>query len=164
MYKVMLSIVASVAILVSAVSSSFAQTLKEKIIGTWEVVSAVNEADGKKTEPFGPNPQGYFVFTSDGHFSTSILRPGLPKFASNNRLTGTPEENKAVVQGNISTFGTYVVNSDNSITAHIVGSSYPNFSGTDQKRGVEITGDQLKWSVLTASTGGTAVVTMKRAK
>jgi hypothetical protein len=34
----------------------------------------------------------------------------------------------------------------------------------DQKRSVEITGDQLKWSVPAASVGGTAVGILQRAK
>jgi hypothetical protein len=48
---------------------------------------------------------------------------GRPKFASNNRATGTPEENKAVVQGLIAFFGTYSVNeADRTFTMHVEGS------------------------------------------
>src|SRR5262249_52921942 len=39
--------------------------------------------------------------------ATLAVRSDLPKFASNNRDMGTPEENKAVVQGSITYFGTY---------------------------------------------------------
>ncbi|HXN43066.1 MAG TPA: hypothetical protein VN917_02380, partial [Xanthobacteraceae bacterium] len=31
-------------------------TLKEQLVGTWSVVSLVNERNGKNTETFGPNP------------------------------------------------------------------------------------------------------------
>jgi hypothetical protein len=44
---------------------------------------------------------------TNGHY---ILRRGQAKFASNNRNEGTPEENKAIVQGSIAHFGTYTVN------------------------------------------------------
>jgi len=162
--ETLMSLVIGAGIILCTSANAPAQGLKQQIIGTWQVVSAVNDVNGQKVEPLGPHPMGYFVFTSDGHLSTNIVKPGLPKFASNNRLTGTAEENKAVVQGNISTFGTYTVDSENSITFHITGSSYPNFTGTTQKRGIEITGDQLKWSVIGASSGGSAVVTMTRAK
>jgi hypothetical protein len=47
---------------------------------------------------------------ADGHFSLVNTRADLPKFASNRRDQGTPEENKAVVQGSIAYFGTYSVN------------------------------------------------------
>jgi ABC-type uncharacterized transport system substrate-binding protein len=38
-----------------------------------------------------------------------VVRSDLPKFGSNNRMSGTPEENKAIVQGSIAYFGTYSI-------------------------------------------------------
>jgi hypothetical protein len=49
------------------------------------------------------------MFDPNGHFSEIIIRSDLPKFASNNREAGTPEENKAAMQGSIAYFGTYSV-------------------------------------------------------
>ena len=44
----------------------------------------------------------------------------LPKFASNNRQAGTPEENKAFVQGSLAYFGTYSVDeAAKTVTVHI---------------------------------------------
>jgi hypothetical protein len=40
---------------------------------------------------------------------SSLNRADLPKFAANNRNVGTPEENKAIVQGSFAYFGTYTV-------------------------------------------------------
>jgi len=37
------------------------------------------------------------------------MRADLPKFGSGSRLQGTPDENKAIVQGTVSSFGTYTV-------------------------------------------------------
>jgi Lipocalin-like domain len=59
------------------------------------------ERDGTKVEPFGSNPIGYMIFTASGHFAWNLMRADRPKFASGNRATGTVEENKAAVQGNI---------------------------------------------------------------
>ena len=143
------------------------QTLQEQIVGTWAVVSAVNEVDGKKIgDLYGPNPQGQFIFTRDGHFSLFIVRPGRPKFASNSRTTGTSEENKEAMAGFISEFGTYTINSDgSSVTLHIVACSFPNWEATDQERRVQITGDEMKVAVPKASTGsGSSVIMLKRAK
>ena len=91
------------------------------------------------------------------------MTPDTPKFASNNRVTGTAEENKAVVQGSINYFGTYAINPDGSVTFHIIASSFPNWTGTDQKRRVEISGTQMKYTNPEASIGGTAVLTLTRA-
>src|SRR5258707_11577225 len=73
---------------------------------------------------------------------------------------------KAAVLGNISTFGTYTVNPDGWVSYRIIGSSVPNWDGTDQKRMAEITGDQLKWMVPAASTanGESTVLILTRAK
>src|SRR5436190_6228437 len=152
--------------LASVPSSTVAQSLKEELVGTWALVSAVNELDGKKVEPFGPKPVGYFMFAPTGHFSTNIVHPDRPKFAAKIRTGGTLEEYKAAVLGNISTFGTYTVNPDGWVSYRIVGSSFPNWNGTDQKRLAEIAGDQLKWMVPAASTanGESTVLTLTRAK
>ena len=53
-------------------------TLKEQLVGTWTVVSLINERDGKRTQPFGPNPKGYFMFDSSGHFSIISYVPTVP--------------------------------------------------------------------------------------
>ena len=78
-------------------------TVNEQLVGTWTLVSATVERDGRKIEAFGDNPLGYMIFTASGHFSWNFMRADRPKFASNNRQTGTPEENKAAVQAAPST-------------------------------------------------------------
>jgi hypothetical protein len=139
-------------------------SLKEQVVGTWTLVSATIERDGKNIEPFGSNPLGYMMLGADGHFSVNFVRADRPIFASNNRETGTPEENKAAVQGNVSAFGRYNVEPDGSLTFQIVGSNFPNWTGTTQKRKVEIIGDQMKYITPATSVGGTAVSILTRAK
>ena len=91
-----------------------AGTLAKQIQGTWILVSIYNEQDGKKIEPFGSKPRGSLILTPDGRFSVILMRASLPKFASNNRMKGTAEENQAVVQGPSPTIGTYAVASEKS--------------------------------------------------
>ena len=145
-------------------STAIAQTAKD-LVGTWNAVSATVEQGGNKTDTFGPNPKGTLVFDGNGRYVLVILRSDLSKFASNNRATGTPEENKAVVQGSIAHFGTYSVSEDNkSLIFRIESSTFPNWSGAEQKRSLTITGDEMKYIVPTASAGGTAEVVWRRAK
>ncbi len=47
---------------------------------------------------------------------------------------------------------------------HIEGSTFPNWDGTDQKRVMTVSGDELKIAVPTGSTGGRNYVVFKRAK
>ena len=141
-----------------------AQTVKD-LAGTWTIVSNVNEQDGKKTDAFGPHPTGSLIVDANGRYILVIARADLPKVASNNRTTGTPEENKAIVQGSITHFGTVSVNAaDKTMTFKIETSTFPNLDGTEQKRPFTVIGDELKLTVPAASGGGTASVVWKRAK
>jgi hypothetical protein len=143
-----------------------AQTAND-LVGTWTLVSITLEQDGKKTDFYGPNPRGQVKYDPNGHVLFIITRSDLPKFASNNREAGTPEENKAVVQGSIAYFGTYSVNeTDKTITTHIESCTFPNWNGTDRKSSFNISGDELSITVITTpSTGtGTAYLVWKRAK
>jgi len=75
-------------------------SLREQLIGTWDLVSnyAVRQ-DGSRLDTFGPNPTGRYMLDAAGRFSYMIYGSGRPKFVSNNRREGTQEENKAAVQG-----------------------------------------------------------------
>jgi hypothetical protein len=148
-------------------SNAIAQqkTLQEQLVGAWTYVSVdtVNP-DGSRLPMYGPNPQGLVIFDGNGHYALVNARSGLPKFASNNRMDGTLEEYKAVVQGSISHFGRYTVNeADKTITFHIETSSFPNWDGVVQKRPFSLIGDQLKWTTPSASGGGSGEVILKRA-
>jgi hypothetical protein len=141
-----------------------AQTAKD-IVGTWKQVTNINIApDGRRSEPFGPNPNAIIAFDANGRFVTVTTRPDVPKFSSNNRMQGTAEENKAMVQGGIAYFGTYSV-VDKVIVEKVEGSTWPNWTGTEQKRPIiSLTGDEMKLAVPVASLGGTGEVTFKRIK
>jgi len=136
--------------------------------GSWILVELYNETDGKRMEPFGPNPRGSMLLTPDGRFSMILMRTSLPKFASNVRTKGTVEENQAVVQGSVAAFGTYTVTGDKEqiLNLHMEGSTYPNWDGQDQKRPVTVTGDDMKVINPAPSIGGGGKNTQvwKRAK
>jgi hypothetical protein len=142
-----------------------AKELKQQIVGTWSLAEQWAEQDGKKTLRFGPNPKGIAIFEGNGRFAQILQRPDLPKFASNNAMTGTADENKAVVQGTAAFYGRWSVDEkDGSLGTHLDGSTYPNWDGLDQKRTVSISGDEMKLCVPGAQIGGTACAVWKRVK
>jgi GH15 family glucan-1,4-alpha-glucosidase len=148
----------------SAVSQQ--RSLKDQLVGSWSFASVVNtRTDGTKVEVFGPNPAGLLIFDGNGRYASLVVRPGVPKFASNNRDAGSAEENKAAMQGSIAHVGRYTINeADRSVTFHIEYSSFPNWNGTEQRRPITVAGDEMKYIVPTPSTGtGTAEVTFRRA-
>jgi hypothetical protein len=142
------------------------KTLKEQLVGNWALVSNTTTLpDGTKADTWGPNPKGQAIYESNGRMSWIITASNLPKFASNNRVTGTPEENKAAILGSIAYFGTYAVNeADKSYTIQIEGSTFPNWAGTAQKRMVAISGDEFTFSNPAGSGGGSIESKWKRVK
>ena len=98
------------------------KTLKQQLIGTWDFVrTEATQADGQKILPFGANPKGVNIFTEDGRFVQIQIADGIPKFVSNSRTTGTPDENKAAVQGSLALFGTYTVDEAKKMIVYKVG-------------------------------------------
>jgi Lipocalin-like domain len=107
-----------------------------------------------------------YIFEPNGYYVVVLTRPDVPKYASNDRLMGTAEENAAAAQGVLAFFGTYTVNeADRIIELHVDGSSYPNINGADRKFVItKLTGDELDYSILTPTAGAAAYVVLKRAK
>jgi hypothetical protein len=146
------------------VTPSFAQSTND-LTGTYTPVSAVMELNGNTSDTYGPNAKGVLTLDANGRYVLVFMRASLPKFASNNRMTGTPDENKAIVQGSFASFGTYSINAaEKTIIFRIESATFPNWDGDEQKRGFTLSGDDLKYVVLVASGGGIATVTWKRAK
>jgi Lipocalin-like domain len=142
------------------------KSLKEQLTGTWTLISNDNVApDGTKRQLYGPNPKGILVLDTGGHYVQIYVRSDLPKFKSNNRQQGTPEENQAVVHGTTAQFGTWSVDEGSkTLIVHIDGSMFPNQAGTDSKRSVTLAGDDLKVSNPTPGSGGRSDSVWKRAK
>jgi hypothetical protein len=140
--------IAAALALVLAVAPAGAQqkSLREQIVGSWNfVVAEVVAPDGKKSFPFGETPTGILIFTAGGQFAQIHVAGDVPKLASNNRLTGTPEEYATIMRRSISLFGTYSVNEEKkTVTYKIVSSTYPNFAGEAQERTIDkLTADEF---------------------
>ena len=155
-------------LLLSVMPTTWAQQkadAKKQIIGVWKTVSDMNKGpDGVVRSAFGPNPKGVFIFTASGRYASINTRPDIPKFASGNRMQGTADENKAVVQGSIAHFGTYSIGPDGKVLIlKVEGGTWPSWVGTEQKRDLTLAGNELKYSVV-ASIGGTSELMYKRVK
>jgi hypothetical protein len=129
-----------------AAAAQPATSLKDGIVGAWDfVVAEVTAPDGKKSFPFGETPKGILIFTADGRFAQIHIAGDAPKIASNNRLTGTPEEYAEIMRRSLSVFGTYTIDEANrTVTYHIVSASFPNWQGETQTRAIDkLTSDEF---------------------
>jgi Lipocalin-like domain len=145
-----------------------AQSLRDQIVGTWDFVLAeVTAPDGKVSYPFGESPKGILIFTADGRFAQVHVASDLPRIASNNRLTGTPEEYGAIMRRSLSVFGTYTVDENRkTVTYKIVSSSYPNWEGEAQTRTIDrLTAEEFRNTNPNVAGGrGSAANLYRRAK
>ena len=136
----------ALALSAGAVAAQPATSLKDQIVGTWNfVVAEVTAPDGKKSFPFGETPKGILIFTADGRFAQIHVAGDIPKIASNNRMTGTPEEYAAIMRRSLSVFGTWTVDeAKKTVTYNIVSASFPNWDGQAQTRTIEkLTADEF---------------------
>jgi hypothetical protein len=153
--------------LVSKLKPAWAQEkrLKERLIGTWSLVSVTaTRPDGSRQQPFGTD-EGILMFDENGHYSLQLCKRGRPKFASNNRMKGTPEEYQATVQGCKTLWGHYTVDeAAQALILKIEHAMFPNWEGTEQTISIQFIGDELRYVTPAAAAGGTAELIWRVAK
>jgi len=118
---------------------------KEDVIGSWHLESwTIGYSDREDfTYPYGEEPEGLLLYTTDGWMSASIARAGreaLPEDVSYRKL---PD---AVKAGAFSSYfhyaGRYRV-VDGDVIHQVTQSLNPNFPGTEQLRHAELDGQTL---------------------
>jgi hypothetical protein len=131
---------------IALVPQAVAQSAKS-VAGTYSPVTV---------EAFGDKPRGQMILTPDGRYSIVLSRAEMPKVAAGARNKGTPDENKAVVDGSIAHTGRYTIDDGGkSITFHVETSTFPNWNGSSQKRPLTVKGETLTYKVMAPSNGGT---------
>lgn len=145
-----------------------AQASQETIVGAWTMESAQSvQPDGSRVDVFGPNPKGTMIFTRDGRFSLIQMRADLPKIAANSRDQGTPEEYKAIVQGSIAYFGTYIFKeAEKTLLLKLERSTFSNqLAQPEQRRLITaLSAEELKFVNPRTPSGMTLEVSWTRAK
>jgi hypothetical protein len=142
------------------------QTLKQQMAGAWTLVS-INQTDkeGKPVILFGKNPRGTQVFDASGQWVQIIWDSDAPKFKVNSRIGGTPEENTAAVRATTASFGTWSVDEGSkTLTVRYAGSMFANQVGTESKRTVTLSGDELKVTNPVTASGVRSDTVWRRAK
>ena len=154
---------AMIAGFVAAPGFSYAQSLKEQIVGVWQQVSIYIEEGGVRRDLYGDKPLGLTIFDRSGYYISYLSRTDLPKFESNNRQKGTDAEYRAIMRGMVAGFGTYTVEG-NIVTIKWIANSYTNREGKSEQFTYTVTGDELSGVLPTASSGGVSYLKYVRAK
>ena len=120
------------------------QTTRARLIGTWKLVSVINEdvATGKKSDYFGPNPDGYINYGPDGRMIVINTRTDRKKPAG---ASPTPAEAADLFKSVLAYAGTYTIEG-NKVTHHVDISWNEAWSGTHQTRIARFDGDRVHLS------------------
>ena len=117
------------------------------LIGTWRLVSWENRnlVDGQISYPLGKDAVGYIMYNQDGYMFVAIMGSNRLKFAAEDLLSGTPEEEAQAEETYVSYCGKYEFRGD-TVVHHVELSLFPNWVGVDQERLVEVRGNRLTLS------------------
>lgn len=128
-------------------NSQSVSTASNQVQGTWRLVSAVIDPDGRRVPAYGARPNGLLIFTPDLHYSVVITSGDTPRFASNERGQGTDAENRLAMSSSIGFFGTYTVDENGAFSGNRVdGATFPNWVGsvrTTKELRLVVSGDRL---------------------
>jgi len=116
------------------------------VVGWWELESWSQAFDdGRLLNPFGEQPLGRLIYSSDGDFSVMICKADIPQFSTGFQWTAEDEEKARAYDGVLAYFGKYEF--DGSEMQHQVEASlYPNWIGLTQVRKASIKGNVLTLS------------------
>ena len=109
------------------------QITASQVAGVWRLRSAGRTAYGSTSDWFGAHPDGLLIFTDELHFTEAVTRTDLPPVVSGDRLSATPQENRALAQGTLGCYGTYTTGQDGSLASqHVLGSTLPDWNNTER--------------------------------
>jgi len=125
------------------------------LIGTWRLISWENRSveDDRVSYPLGEDAVGYIMYNPDGYMFVAIMGPNRPKFAAEDHLSGTTEEEAQAEQTYVSYCGQYEFHGE-TVVHHVELSLFPNWVGVDQKRLLEVAENRLTLSTLPILLGG----------
>jgi hypothetical protein len=126
-------------------------------------VSYIDEQQGvEDVHPFGPEPQGFLIYTATGFVSAQLMRPSRPPFSSSDWHHGTPQEYQASGSGYIAYCGIYSVDEEKATVTHIPSVSLlPNLIHGRQCRAIDLQGDRLVLRAAGAPVAGGVYVTSR---
>jgi lipocalin-like protein len=130
------------------VASTFGQTeaeIRDRIIGTWELVSTEEVMKDGTTRPFssfGPRAKGFLMYQRDGYMCAEVMNPDRPKAADPRQ--STPEEKTAAAEGGFAYCGRYEIDGKQKWIVHLPEvATDPGYVGSRQVRPFRFDGGRL---------------------
>jgi hypothetical protein len=110
-------------------------SLKDKIIGTWKLLSWVYRNDNSEAvHYFGEDVYGILMYDRAGNMNAQLTRAGREKFSADSINGGNIEEVEKAFKSYLAYFGKYYENAPGEIVHVVEGSLFPNWIGQEQLR------------------------------
>lgn len=118
--------------------------MKHDLAGTWRLVSAssVTEGGERNESPYGPNPKGILIYTTDGEMAVMISYGGRKALSIADRATAPAAERAEAFATFLAYSGRYTVIGDR-VIHHVEVASFENWVNTDQIRIVKHEGERI---------------------
>jgi len=141
-------------------TAAYGQSLRERLVGTWTLVSwGILSGDVEVPMPMGKGAAGIITYSPDGYMCVNIMAPNRPKFASLDFMGGSVNEKAAAFETFVGYCGRYEVNEQERFVTHTLQTSwYPNWTGTLQKRFIEMTENRIRLTAPPVLSEGRQVV------
>jgi len=134
-------------LLSSAHRSTAADSLRDKVIGTWKLVSWESlRSNGEVVNIWmGVHPTGVIMYQPGGYMAVEVMADPRPTFAANPATTPRSyDELRSAFFGYYAYFGTYTVNeAGDGVVHNVEGSERPAEVGLKYARSVVIDGKKL---------------------
>ena len=129
-------------------SAAFAeQSLKDKIVGTWKIISWESQRPNSQIVNIwmGPHPTGLIIYQPNGYMAVQFMADPRPTFAQNPTTSLPPyDEFRNAYFGYYAYWGTYTINdAGNGVVHNVEGSERPVEVGRKYPRTVSIDGTRL---------------------
>jgi hypothetical protein len=141
-----------------------AATSDNQFIGAWKLVSCeAVRRNGTAVPLYGPAPLGRLYYDADGNMSVHIMRRDRAQLGPTRNAAQGADEVRAAFEGYQAYFSTYVVDTERHLIHHnVIGSLFPNWTGTTQTRSYKFDGNnRLVLSSAPSSDGPSAKTIVK---
>jgi len=135
------------------------ESIKDKIIGTWKLVSwtYVNEA-GETVDYFGKDVSGILMYDQSGYMNAQLMKANRSPFKSSSINGSSVSEASQAFQSYLAYYGKYHEERPGEIIHSVEGSLFPNWIGDRQVRYGKIDGDLLILNTAPTPANGREIV------
>jgi Lipocalin-like domain len=129
-------------------ATAFGQTesdIRDRIVGTWKLVSTeetMKDGSTRPFVPFGPHGKGFLMYQRDGYMCGDLVNSDRPKWADPAHVT--TEEKVAAADGTFAYCGHYEIDVKQNWIVHLPEvATNPGWVGTRQVRPYHFEGGRL---------------------